>query len=358
MRILPTALIASVVIHTGAIAWAVAHKIETPVIVTVAAPPVEIETVPPPAPQEIMVALLDDHTIATIPQSSTTAADITAHAHHTGRISTSTGRTSTTEVAPAKPHSAMMTMRGPEQPENKVLEGPSAEFWKKFEDNTKPLQPDDIEGQRIADDVAREAEHLNDPRWIANATPEQAYEEREHQVASREEQAGHELKQDGRGFKAKHATFTGHVDPDGTAHIDQKRSYDPTEILMKRNHIDPYASNKKRFLDGTREERYQIGKKYKEQRLEQSALIAQNNLSYLWARTTETNERKQALFEMWDECAEIGDAKLVAGGAAARAMIVGFIRGHMTGTATFTGAELAAFNAKKKSSAVFDPYNE
>jgi hypothetical protein len=354
MRILPTALIASVVIHTGAIAWAVAHELETPTIVTVAAPPVEIETVPPPPPQDIVVALLEDHTTPTIARSSTAAGDI--RAHQTARIST--GQATTTEVAPAKPHSAMMTMRGPDKPENKVLQGPSDEFWKKFDENTKPLQPSDIAGQRIADDVAREAEHLNNPRWIANATPEEAYEEREHQVASRQEQAGHELEQDGRGFKAEHSTFTGHVDPDGTAHIDQKRSYDPTEILMNRNHMDPYASNKKRFLDGTREERYQIGKKYKAEQLAHSAVIAQNNLNYLWAKTTDSNERKEALFEMWDECAETGSDKLVAGGAAARAMIVGFIRGHMTGTATYTAAELAAFNARKKSSAVFDPYNE
>jgi hypothetical protein len=351
MRILPTALVASVVIHTGAIAWALTHKIERPAIVTLAIPTVEIETVP--AHQDIVVALLDDHTIATIPQSGTTGDVRAPAAQQTGRIST--GRPSTTEVAPSKPHSSMMTMRGPEK---KELKGPSDAFWKKFEENTKPLQPNDIEGQRIADDVAREAEHLNNPRWIANATSEQVYDERAQQVASREEQDEHELQQDGRGFKAEHSTFTGHIDPDGTAHIDQKRSYDPTEILMNRHGMDPYASNKMKFLDGTREERYQIGKQYKERQLAHSAEIAQKNLDYLWAKTTDTNARKQALFEMWDECAETGDNKLVAGGTAARLMIVGFIRGHMTGTATYTTDELTAFNAKKKSSAVFDPYKE
>src|SRR5664279_2494412 len=278
MRILPTALVASVVIHTGAIAWALAHKIERPALVTLAIPTIEVETVP--RHEDIVVALLDDHTIATVPQSGTTGDVRAPTAPTTGRISTGHPNP-TTEVAPAKPKSSMMTMRGPEK---KLLKGPSDAFWKTFQDNTKPLQPSSIEGQRIADDVAREAEHLNNPRWIVNATPEQAYEERERQVASREEQEEHELKQDGRGFKAEHATFTGHVDPDGTAHIDQKRSYDPTEILMNRNNMDPYASNKMKFLDGTREERYQIGKQYKEEQLAHSALIAQKNLNYLWAK--------------------------------------------------------------------------
>ncbi|MEO8840514.1 MAG: hypothetical protein ABI591_01200 [Kofleriaceae bacterium] len=356
MRILPTALVASVAIHTGAITWAVSHELETPAVVTVTAPPIEVVIVAPAKarqePQELVVALLDDHTVATMPQATTRETRALAP-HATGRIST--GRSGPTEVAPAPPHSSIMTMRGPDK---KILKGPSDAFWQKFDDNTRPLQPSDLEGERIADDVAREAEHLNNPRWIANATPEQAYEEREHQVASREEQANHELQQDGRGTKAEHATFTGHVDPDGTAHLDQKRRYDPTEILMHRNNIDPYASNKRRFLDGTREERYQIGKQYKEQQLAHSSQIAQHNLEYLWAKTTDTNQRKQALFEMWDECAETGSEKLVAGGASARLIIVGFIRGHMTGAASYTAAELVAFNAKKKSSAVFDPYKE
>jgi len=353
MRILPTALVASVVIHTAAIAWAVTHKIEAPALVTLATPAVEITTVPPP--QEIAVALLDDHTIATIPHSSTPS-EVSAPAH-TGRISTGK-TTATTEVAASQDHHfGMMTMRS-DTPEKKQLLGPSDKFWKDFEANTKPLQPKDIAGEQIADDIERANEHLNNEGWLANSTTDEIMAEREKRMHAREEQADHELQPDGRGTKAEHATFTGHVDPDGTAHIDQKRSYDPTEILMNRNHMDPYASNKMRFLDNTREERYQIGKKYKDEQLAHSAQIAQHNLNYLWAKTTNTDERKQALFEMWDECAETGNDKLVAGGAAARTMIVGFIRAHMTGAATYTADELVAFNAKKKSSAVFDPYKE
>jgi hypothetical protein len=354
MRILPTALIASVVIHTGAIAWAVAHKIEPPVAVTLAAPaPIEIQTVPP---QEIAVALLDDHTIAAIPHSSSqsgpTGTSIAAKTQ-TGRISTGHATTTETPAPAEKPKSGLMTMRHPE-----ISQGPSDKFWKAFEDNTKPLQPKSIDSERISDDVASEKEHLNNQRWITNATSEEVYDEREKQVASREEQDGHELQQDGTGTKANHATFTGHVEADGTAHIEKKRSYDPTEILMNRHNMDPYASNKKKFLDGTREERYEIGKVYKEKQLAQSAVLAQKNLAYLWAKTTDTAERKEALFEMWDECAETGADSLVAGGTAARKMIAGFIRGHLKDATAYTATELAAFNAKKKSSAVFDPYNE
>jgi hypothetical protein len=85
-------------------------------------------------------------------------------------------------------------------------------------------------------------------------------------------------------------------------------------------------------------------------------VLVQNNLTYLWAHTTTAVQRKQALFEMWNECAETGTDELIAGGTAARKMIVGFIKGRMTGDAAYTPAELAAFNAKKKSKASFDPY--
>jgi hypothetical protein len=112
------------------------------------------------------------------------------------------------------------------------------------------------------------------------------------------------------------------------------------------------------MLDDTREERYEIGKQYKKQQLAQSGMIALKNLNYLWAKTTDTAERKEALFEMWDECAETGSEELVAGGVSARKMVVGFIRGHMVGALAYTAADLTAFNAKKKSSAPFDPYTE
>jgi hypothetical protein len=351
MRILPTALVASVVIHTGAIAWALTHKIETPELVTIALPPIEVQMVPPP--RELAVALLDDHTMATIPQSPTTGA-VAEHGARSTANRLSTGKTHP-ETAPAqpKPPSSMMTMRHPE-----ISKGVSGDFVDKFLDSSKPLQPKDIAGERIADDVATEAEHLGNPNWIANATPEQVYEEREKQVASRARRDGHELEHDGPGYRADHATFTGRVEPDGTAHIEQKRRYDPTEIIMNRKGIDPYASNKLRMLDDTRDERYEIGKQYKHHQLAQSGVIAQKNLNYLWAKTTELGARKHALFEMWDECAETGTDELVAGGTAARRMVVGFIRSHLTGDTAYTAAELTAFNANKKSSAPFDPYTE
>lgn len=349
------AIAISVALHGTVLAWVQIHKPE---------PLPEVAAAPAPAPitvtevEPLAVALLDDHTVAAIPAAAppTVAATVAGHpgAH---RISTGhTGATTEPETKAeptSQPHSGMMTMRKPEPPE---LKGPSEAFWAQFDANTKPLQPKAIEGERIEDEVADAADHLRNPRWLANHSPEEVTDERLRLMASREASENHELQHHGAGYEAEHRTFTGKVEADGTAHIDEKRSYDPTEILMRKYGNDPYAANKLRMLDRTRDERYEIGKQYKERQLAKSAVLAQNNLAYLWAHTTSTVERKQALFEMWDECAETGTDELIEGGTAARKMIVGFIRGHLTGEAAFTPAELAAFNAKKKSKAAFDPY--
>jgi hypothetical protein len=218
-----------------------------------------------------------------------------------------------------------------------------------------PVAPNPIASEQLHDELSSGEDHLHDPRWIANHSGPEVAAERERTLVARHAQDGHELQQKGTGYEAKHAVFTGHIEADGTAHLEKKRRYDPTEIIMNRHDIDPYASNKLRMLDDTREERYAIGEAYKRKQLASSAVIAQQNLTYLWARTTDPAQRKAALFEMWDECAERGSADLVAGGAAARSMIVGFIKARMIGPLAYSIEELAALNARKKSSATFAP---
>ena len=331
MRLRIRAAIAiSLALHGTVLAWVEIHKPE-PLPVVVALPPAPIAMTRGEA-EPLAVALLDDHTVAAIPAAAppTVAATVAGHAG-TPRIST--GRTGAatepetkpeTEVEPGtKPHSGLMTMRKPEAP---PLKGPSDAFWAQFEANTKPLQPKAIEGDRIEDEVADAADHLRNPRWIANYSPEEVTYERMRHVAAVDARDHHELQHKGAGYEADHATFKGEVEADGTAHIVEKRRYDPTEILMDKLGANPYGANKLKMLDRTRDERYEIGKRYKERQLAQSAVIAQTNLGYLWAHTTTTIERKQALFEMWDECAETGTDELVAGGTAARKMIVGFIK--------------------------------
>lgn len=135
--------------------------------------------------------------------------------------------------------------------------------------------------------------------------------------------------------------------------------FDVTDGLMRKFGVgDPYASKKLAFLDATRDERAQIGARYRAGQLAQTDILVRKNLDALWAGVSDPAARKQALFELWDEVVESGDPKLVEAGAAARRQIVGFIRARLpAGSAqAFTAAELAALNSKRQSKQPFAPY--
>ncbi len=134
--------------------------------------------------------------------------------------------------------------------------------------------------------------------------------------------------------------------------------FDATDWMMRRHGQDPYASKKLAFLDATRDERVQIGNRHRADQLTRSTQLMQRNLDALWAATLDLGARKRALFELWDECAETGDPDLVAGGQAARRLVIGAIRARLpAGSAlAFTPDELAAFARAKQSKAAFQPY--
>jgi hypothetical protein len=134
--------------------------------------------------------------------------------------------------------------------------------------------------------------------------------------------------------------------------------FDVTDWLMRRNGADPYAAKKLAFLDSTRDERVQIGKKYRAEQLAQTSIIVQRNLVQVWAALPDPRARKRALFELWDEVVEAGDPKLVEAGRSARKLIIGFIRARLpSGDAdAYTPDELAAHNRARQSKARFAPY--
>lgn len=140
----------------------------------------------------------------------------------------------------------------------------------------------------------------------------------------------------------------------GKTHTVVRGGFDVTDALMRRKKIDPYAAAKLRYLDSTRDERVQIGNRYKREQLLRSAQLMQKQIDLL--RTTTPAQQKQALFELWDDCAETGSDALVEGGRQARALVVGYIRTKLVGDHAYTAAELAAFNKRKQSKAAFEPY--
>lgn len=243
-------------------------------------------------------------------------------------------------------------MRGPERP----TAGLSPGFLEDFLARSKPLAPPpDIPGERIADELAdlRKQLHRAERNGSSNggALLQQI-------VALNAERAAEELAPSGGGtYQADKQTFTAKVDADGQAHLqDKPGELDTQDRIMQRMGIDPYARAKLAFLDRTRDQRAAIGERHRRTQLARSAELMQHNIDRLWAMTGELWARKLGLFELWDDCTETGSEELVAGGAAARAHVIGVIRARLRGPDAYTAAELLQLNARRRSKAVFAPY--
>lgn len=341
MRKLPAAAIVSAALHGLAIAWVV-HAAEpgraaSPRILHPSLPPAGRAPAAVAADDPVTaIVLLDDHTPVAARAARATPARSAAPAHAIpGRspaaaaIATRPGGTTGgpgEEVPAGQGHSPLMTMRGGGGPE--IRAGLSQGFVTSFLDHGTPAE-------------------LPPP-------------------------ATGELHPSGHGtFESHHPTFDAHVHADGTVDLHDTADVDVhvgcllvgckmalDDALMRKYGIDPYARAKLQWLDETREERAAIGLAHRKDVLAHASQYMQQNLAWLWARAKDPADRRQALFEMWDEIAETGDPDLVRAGAAARAYLVGFIRAHLPAGSpdAYTPDELARLNAHRTSHAVFAPY--
>jgi hypothetical protein len=122
---------------------------------------------------------------------------------------------------------------------------------------------------------------------------------------------------------------------------------------------DPYASRKLKLLDDTRDERAALGEKYRANRLDASRELMRKTLVQLWRTTLDPAQRRAALFELWDECAE-GEGPTGQAGEQARVVVIDWIREHLPlgSPDAYRPDELAALVAKRTSRQAFAPYAE
>jgi hypothetical protein len=354
----------SAAFHGAAVAWQLQRSPQHTERLQVVAPVTAAKSAPQPAePEPMTVALLSDDTVA----SATRTMSHQRHTPPTGvsrpaiatRSSTTHDGNATTILTPAAPQeppplqrNPLMTMRG-QRPLDTRLSA-----------NT-PIISDDAAWGTAVDP--------NNPKWIENASPAQVHAALAERVARREAENHKLLRPDGGGTsKIERQPFRIKVAADGTVKIRDKANwqqkslfyaeFDVTDGLMRKQGIDPYASEKMKLLDATREERVEIGKRYHTQQLARSAELARNNVVRLWSMTADVRERKQGLFELWDDCAEEstsdGSAELAAGGEAARRYLIGFIRSKLPAGSrdAFTPTEIAQLNGQRRSRSRFVPY--
>lgn len=373
MRVLSVALAVSAAVHGGAIAWGLQHEPEdTEERTAVTLAPIEIVPPAPAEPEPLVVALLPDHSVVATAPAATTSRHIRP-AGNTRQI-TATEPAATTVLAPSseplpeadRGHPLMSMRRPPRDAAPPPI--PTGAFTERFLARSRPLAPRDIRTEQLQAELSSAESQLKNPRWIANATPDQVTGARMSALALRDELNHRELQPDGAGTKSEHETFRIKVAADGTARIEDKAnvqrkgllggSFDATDAIMRSKGVDPYASYKLKVLDETRDERVAIGKRYRTQQLARSKQLVQKHLVALWSSTPDLAARKQALFELWDDCAESGSDELVAAGSAARTHVIGFIRSKLpaAGADAFTRDEIARLNSRRKSRVEFAPY--
>jgi hypothetical protein len=132
---------------------------------------------------------------------------------------------------------------------------------------------------------------------------------------------------------------------------------DVTSWLHRKFVGDPYTSRKLKVLDATRAERVALGAAHRAAQLERSAELMASRLEALWRATSDPALRREALFELWDECDE-GEGAQGAAGARARAMVIGWIGAQLPagGPGAYAADELARLNARRSSTRPFAPY--
>ncbi len=365
---LATAVVVSLLANGAAVAWVRLPAARPQLVRALTHEPVA----QPAEPEPVAIELLDDHTVPSLPATAVLSQGGPAVGGHHAQITT--GRAHSTETAkPPEKHSALMTMRKPE------LVGPSDDFWAKFEANTRPLQPRDIPSEQNAVELENDTARLHDPHWVASASSDELMAARAKLVGDLEARDADPLKPAGGGrYKSEQAgtdmlgnprtLFTVDTAPDGNVKIHDSKnfkasgltgSFDVTDWAMRDHGNDPYSSAKLKWLDDTRDERVAIGTKYRKDVLAHTPAYVQNNLARLWQTVTDPRQRKRALFELWDECAETGNDDAIAAGNTARTLVVGFIRANLPADAVdaYTSDELAQLNAHRLSRLTFAPYD-
>ena len=334
MRALPVAVAVSAAVHALALLYVETRphpKHQPPPQVTA------IEIVPPAQPEPMAVALLDDHT--TVPELPATA--VTSHPSH--GVSGASGELKNGKASPGKSAAG--------QGDDGLKNGKASPFMKM---RGKGEGPGLVWNPSDKFDAAFNAYSAAHPPDIPPPP-------------------SGELKPSGNGtYKSDQPAFTVKTDRDGTAHIEDKPDVGDFHVsglgvagrmsvddwAMRKAGIDPYASAKRQWLDKTRDERARIGMANRKEDLARAPEFMRRNVAWAWGHVRSEDERKEALFELWDDCAETGDDDLVQAGANARRYLVGFIRAHLPAgrPGAYTPEDLARLNAHRRSKATFAPY--
>jgi hypothetical protein len=149
------------------------------------------------------------------------------------------------------------------------------------------------------------------------------------------------------------------VDAEGGIAFKDPGGFDLNHLAERMAGNDSYSHEKRRVAAATFEERFCLAEAAALQRQHDGLFHLKGRLEKLMQlQGLSGAQRREILFEMWDECLDGAADGQPDFGAAARATILAFIRRAMPAGsgAAFTPAELTALNLRRVSRSLFDPY--
>jgi len=136
--------------------------------------------------------------------------------------------------------------------------------------------------------------------------------------------------------------------------------FDLTDAVMRAAGMTTYPSRKRALLESTFEARAQMARAHRTEVLRQSLPGLRKRLRLVWKdHSRPAAERRELIFELWDECAEAGSNERVATARSARAIIESFVRRRLPASSQdgFGAQELEGLNRRRTSRARFAPYD-
>jgi hypothetical protein len=135
--------------------------------------------------------------------------------------------------------------------------------------------------------------------------------------------------------------------------------FDLTDAVMRKVGQDPYAASKRKLAEETREQRFCMAKQAQEKRQSEALLGLSARVKQIAGRLDlPLVERRQVIFEIWDECTEGPADSSTDYGGMARAIILAAIREVFPSGSelAYQPIELVALNRRRTSEERFAPY--
>lgn len=169
----------------------------------------------------------------------------------------------------------------------------------------------------------------------------------------------------GGGYKCETKTFVAHIKPDGKIEFENRFpigfekggtfSFDLTDLVMRGKKIDPYAAEKRRFLEFSDKLRNDLRKKAAAEAQTNAMSTFAEQLISVWENGRSGASRRRELYEKWADCSDDKNDSL---GRKGRHAVEDFIRGHLPrgSSNAYTDEELQKIASERQGMPPFDPY--